>query len=134
MIRKSFAQMVAAIAASAMLATGLAAPAHADNDRLMKFLAGAVVLGIIANEIDKKDGGRVRPGQPARVVPSRCAIPLRTGQGLQTYYSKQCTDQVRGLKLPKACLQTINTTRGASRLYNGTCLAERGFRDEGGWY
>lgn len=140
----------AAVALGAMAAS--TAPAAASDRDLLRFLAGAATIAIIAKGVrDHNRSGqahadplpqpvhpdRGRPGghRPPHVAPVRlpqqCASRYRVqGQGVLTYYGARCLERagISSRALPNACLQRVQTSRGPQPAYKGACLQQAGFR------
>lgn len=140
----------AAIALGSLVAT--TAPAAASDRDLLRFLAGAATIAIIAKGVrDHNRRGqaqaaplpqpvhpdRGRPGghRPPHVgpvrLPQECASRYRVrGHGVMTYYSARCLERsgISARALPNSCLQHVQTNRGPRPAYQGACLQQAGFR------
>lgn len=133
-----FRKLAATSAAAAVALAGFtAAPARADNDDLLKLLAGAAIIGIIAHESRKDRDRRHTPAPPPApapiasiTLPAQCITTLRTPKGWRGFYYKRCTDRIMNRRLPEACLRELNTETGPQLAYAEPCLVDRGYRIE----
>jgi len=140
----------AAVALGSLVAT--TAPASANDRDLLRFLAGAATIAIIAKGVsDNKrrnqaqaaplpqpvhpDRGRPGHHRPPQVTPIRlpqnCAQNYRIrGHGVMAYYSEVCLRQagINTNALPQSCRQQVQTNRGPRPAYQGACLQQAGFR------
>ena len=138
-----FRNLTAYMSAAAVACAGFtAAPARADDNDLLKLLAGAAVIGIIAHEARKDRKRRearhpAPPPPPAPVIsytlPGQCLTTLRDGQGWKGYYFKSCTDGILRSQLPAECLREVSTQSGIRLAYAEPCLLNRGYKIENGW-
>lgn len=138
-MRKQFTAMVvsAALAATSFTAT----PARADED-VFKVLGGLVVLGILANQIEKNKDRRdarqttrnttvyTRPVAPKVVkrAPSRCVREQWTHRGTREVYGARCMQRHARTQLPQACLRQNQTNSGPRYFYAPRCLRQNGWR------
>lgn len=150
-------RLIAAVTALAVTLSGIGAtPAVAwdqKEQRALALILGAVALGAIINNEDKK---RSRPSpvpapkyqpQPAhqkpyhrghgndrwrnRTIPAECVYDVRTGEGRREVVSKAClSDFDFGRRLPAECAFEIRTERGRREVYGPRCLEEFGYRIE----
>lgn len=124
-----------AVAASLLMATAL--PSHADKrgDNLAKALAAIIVIGVIANGIDKKHDRKPKP-QPAPVkqprVPGICAIEIDSDAGRPvTMYSESCLrEEGFTYRLPD-CARSVRIYGERDRIYSAKCLRDAGFKLSG---
>lgn len=103
-------KFIALIIATAVAVTGLsAAPARADENDLVKFLAGFAALAIIGSAIHNRD----RDDAPVThyVTPPKHPIPPRP-----------LPPQVSKLQLPQQCLHTYSVHNKPRRLFGARCL------------
>ncbi len=148
-------RLTATLAAGAVALGALAAgtsPANASDRDLLRFLAGAATIAIIAKAARDRDRGRaeaaplpqpVRPGHQTRPgqhrppqhaqvrLPAQCADRYRVrGQGVMTYYGERCLRRagVDTRVLPNSCRQQVQTQSGPRLAYQGACLQQAGFR------
>jgi hypothetical protein len=148
-------RVTATLAAAALALGGLAAttaPANASDRDLLRFLAGAATIAIIAKGVsDHNRRGQaqaaplpepVRPGagrpgnhRPPHVAPVRlpqdCGARYRVrGQGVLTYYGERCLQRsgIQTAALPQSCRQQVQTNRGPRPAFQGVCLQQAGFR------
>lgn len=150
-------RLIAAVTALAVALSGLAVtPAVALNQKEQRALAlilGAVALGVIINNEDKKRSQpkpvpvrrwQPQPGQQPpyhrgrgddrwrnRTIPAECVYDVRTGSGRRQVVSKTCLSEFdfdRGL--PAECAFEIRTERGRREVYGPRCLQEFGYRIE----
>lgn len=142
----------AAVALGSLVASSTPAAATSDRD-LLRFLAGAATIAIIAKaareqnrrgqahaaplpEPVRPDRGRPGGGHlPPHVAPVRlpqhCASRYNVrGHGVMTYYSARCLEHagISARSLPSNCLQRVQTNRGPQPAYQGACLQQAGFR------
>lgn len=148
-------RLTATIAAAAVALGGLVAttaPASANDRDLLRFLAGAATIAIIAKGVSdhnrrgqaqaaplphpvQPDRGRPGNHRPPHVAPVRlpdeCASRYRVrGQGVLTYYGERCLQRsgIQTTALPQSCRQQVQTDRGPRPAYQGACLQQAGFR------
>ena len=142
-MRNQFAAIVvsAALAATSFTAT----PARADED-VFKVLGGLVVLGILANQIEKNKERKAAP-PPARSgtvytqrlgpsissravkrAPSRCVREQWTHRGTREVYGARCMQRHATAQLPQACLRQNQTNSGPRYFYAPRCLRKNGWR------
>ncbi len=133
---RRFAGMVTAGAVALALVLGAALPAKADkkND-LAKALLGALVVGVIVNELnDKPKPAPVVTPEPvaSRRVPSVCAISIDGAERSVTLYPESCLRR-EGFdhRLPRGCGNTARVFGRDDRVYSAQCLRDAGFRVSG---
>lgn len=135
---RRFASVLTAGALALALVLGAAIPAKADRkDDLAKALIAALVVGVIANELeadDKKKAPRsplVEPVSTKR-VPSVCAISIDGTQRSVSLYSENCLrrEGVSG-RLPRGCANDARIFGRDDRVYSTQCLRDAGFRVSG---
>jgi hypothetical protein len=136
---RRFASMVTAGAVALALALGAALPAKADRkDDLAKALLGALVVGVIVNELNTKPKPPpavvsppvVKP-EPARSnrVPAVCAITVDGAERSVTLYPESCLRR-EGFdrRLPRSCANSATVFGRDDRVYSAQCLRDAGFR------
>lgn len=126
--------VVLLMAISLLAATAM--PSHADKrgDNLAKLIAGALVIGLIANSIDNNNKHKPKPQpQPQPVyqprVPAICAISIDSDSGNPvTMYSENCLyGQGFDYRLPN-CARNVRIYGETDRIYSAQCLRDAGFR------
>jgi hypothetical protein len=134
----SLRTITSAVAAAALAVSGLAAsatPARA-NDDLVRLLAGATAIVIIAHALRDRDDRRthrhVQRYQPLPPValPRHCAIEIRSrDHGRRTYFGADCLRDagIRTWRLPDRCEATLRTNRGSRTVYDADCLRRAGY-------
>jgi hypothetical protein len=131
---RRFAGIVTAGAVAMALVLGAALPAKADkkND-LAKALIGALVVGVIVNELTDKPKPQSAP-LPVKAprVPSVCAISIDGAERSVTLYAESCM-RAEGLdqRLPRACANTARIFGREDRVYGVQCLRDAGFQVAG---
>ena len=132
---RRLASILTAGALALALVLGAAIPAKADRkDDLAKALIAALVVGVIANELDadeKKKAPLVEPVKSKR-VPSVCAISIDGAQRSVSLYSENCLRR-EGFdrRLPRGCANDARIFGRDDRVYSAQCLREAGFRLSG---
>jgi hypothetical protein len=148
-------RFTAALAATAIALGGMAAstaPASASDRDLLKFLAGAATIAIIAKGVsdhnrrnqaqaaplpqpvhpDRGRPGNHRPPHVAPVrLPQECGSRYRVrGHGVLTYYGERCLQRsgIHTAALPASCRQQVQTNRGPRPAFQGACLQQAGYR------
>jgi hypothetical protein len=139
---RRFAGMLTAGAVVLAVALGTALPAKADRrDDLAKALLGALVVGVIVNELNGKPRAAppvvtppVVTPQPVRTnrVPAVCAITIDGAERSVTLYPESCLRR-EGLdrRLPRSCANSASVFGRDDRVYSAECLREAGFRVSG---
>lgn len=119
------------IAAGALALTAVSAtarPARADTEDLLRFLAGAIVIGAIVHAID--DNSRPRY-QGQRVLPDDCLEVFRIrGQQVQSY-NAQCLRHAGYSGLPEYCYRDFGWHGRNRGGYVADCLYDAGYRRQG---
>ncbi len=115
---------------------GAAMPVKADkkND-LAKALLGALVVGVIVNELtDKPKPAPVVTPQPVKSlrVPAVCAISIDGADRSVTLYPESCLRR-EGFdhRLPRGCANTARVFGRDDKVYSAQCLRDAGFRVSG---
>jgi hypothetical protein len=147
-------KFIASILAVSIAVTGLtAAPAKADSDDLVRFLAGATALVIIGRALDDNDRhtptrrhtaghGRAyddnyippeRRHEPRRSrysLPRECRSSFWTPDGKQRYLDRRCLRHNYDYthSLPKRCKITFYDKNVRKRGYSIPCLKDNGYR------
>ena len=131
---------IAAAAAIFLASLGATAtPAAADRD-VARFIAGAVVLGIIAHGLSNR--GPSHPGhrsqyyhhQPANVLPHHCRVQIREHGRHRPAYSARCLRQTGLRQMPQQCRFSVQTRHGWQRFFGERCIVRAGYRTERGGY
>jgi hypothetical protein len=134
---RRFATVVTAGALALALVLGAAIPAKADKkDDLAKALIAALVVGVIANELnaDEKKAPKAPLVEPAKSkrVPSVCAISIDGAQRSVSLYSENCLRREGfNQRLPRDCANGASIFGRDDRVYSAQCLREAGFRFSG---
>jgi hypothetical protein len=129
--------MVTAGAVVLALALGTALPAKAEkkND-LAKALLGALVVGVIVDELNAKPkpAPQVVTPEPVRTnrVPAVCAITIDGAERSVTLYPESCLRR-EGFdrRLPGSCANQASLFGRDDRVYSAQCLRDAGFRVSG---
>jgi hypothetical protein len=137
---RRLAGMITAGAVALAVALGTALPAKADRkDDLAKALLGALVVGVIVNELNDKrkpapPAPAVVPPEPVRSnrVPAVCAITIDGAERSVTLYPESCLRR-EGLdrRLPRDCANRASVFGRDDRVYSAQCLRDAGFRVSG---
>lgn len=137
---RRFASMMTGGAVALALALGAALPAKADKkDDLAKALLGALVVGVIVNELNDKPKAapvvpRVVTPEKARSnrVPAVCAITIDGADRSVTLYPESCLRR-EGFdrRLPRNCANRASIFGRDDRVYSAQCLRDAGFRVSG---
>lgn len=71
-------------------------------------------------------------GHANRALPSQCMFDVRTRDGWQSVYGRNCLDQVgvRVDRLPRDCAFEVRTNYGRNTVYSQRCLVRNGYRVE----
>ncbi|WP_370205909.1 hypothetical protein [Pararhodobacter marinus] len=123
------------VAAAALLLAGLGAtarPAKADADDILRFLAGAIVVGAIVNAIDDNH----TPQYYGRwALPNSCLETIRVNHRNVQSYNARCLRRAGYQGLPGRCSYEFRLRGGhVRRGYIAECLYEAGYRGQGGYY
>ncbi|MGL4235371.1 hypothetical protein [Tabrizicola sp.] len=132
---RRFAALLTGGAAALALVLATAIPAKADKkDDLAKALIAAIVVGVIANELnDKPKHVPVPLPEPEPVkqprVPSVCAISIDGAERSVTLYPESCL-RAEGFdyRLPRGCANGATIFGERDRVYSAQCLRDAGFR------
>jgi len=131
---RKLASLMTAGAVALALALGAAIPAKADNrNDLAKALLGALVVGVLVNELGDKSNAspRVVTPEPVRSnrVPAVCAITIDGAKQSVTLYAESCLrrEGIEG-RLPRSCASTARIFGRDDRVYSVQCLRNAGFR------
>ena len=134
-----FRKSITALTTAAIIATGASTPAFAGDteDRIAKFLAGALVLYAIKEAADSKRNRTVAatpaPVQPKpnrKVIPAKCVFKYETAKGNRTLAHKGCLQKhYRNVnRLPQNCERRLFTSRGWREGFGRKCLKNAGYR------
>ena len=117
-------------AAVLAIALGAALPAKADKkDDLAKALLGALVVGVIVNELN--DTPRAEPVRHPR-VPATCEISIQGNQRSVSLFPESCLRREGfDYRLPRGCATTARIFGRQDRVYSAQCLQDAGFRVPG---
>jgi hypothetical protein len=131
---RRLAAMLTAGAMALALVLGAAVPAKADRkDDLAKALLGALVVGVIVNELNDKKKSKPAP-EPVRSqrVPSVCEISIDGARQSVSLFSENCLRR-EGFdnRLPRGCANTARVFGRSDRVYSAQCLRDAGFRVTG---
>jgi hypothetical protein len=138
---RRFASLMTGGALVLALLLGAAMPVSADSrEDLAKALVAALVVGVIANELNDRDRERdrdraapppVEPVNRAR-VPSVCAISIDGADRSVTLFSENCLRR-EGFdrRLPRGCANSAQVFGRSDRVYSAQCLRDAGFRVSG---
>lgn len=145
---RRLAGMLTGGAVALALVLGAAMPAKADKkDDLAKALLGALVIGVIVNELNDKPKAAppyAAPFLPApflsapvvtpepvksKRVPSVCAITIDGAERSVTLYPESCLRR-EGLdqRLPRNCASDARIFGRDDRVFSAQCLRDAGFR------
>lgn len=144
---RRLAGMLTAGAVVLALALGAAMPAKADNrNDLAKALLGALVVGVIVNELNDKRRAAPRVVAPRVVappvvapepvrsnrVPAVCAITVDGAERSVTLYPESCLRR-EGFdrRLPGNCANSASVFGRDDKVYSAQCLRDAGFRVSG---
>ena len=129
---RSLAAALTGGAVALALILGAAMPAKADKkDDLAKALIGALVVGVIVNELTDKPKPAPEPVKSRR-VPSVCAITIDGAERSVTLFSEHCLRR-EGFdhRLPRGCANSARIFGRDDRVYSAQCLRDAGFRVSG---
>jgi hypothetical protein len=137
---RRFAAMLTGGAAALVLVLATAIPAKADKkDDLTKALIAALVVGVIAHELNDKDKPAPVPvpvpvPEPVKHkrVPSVCAISIDGADRSVSLYPESCL-RAEGFdyRLPRGCANSATIYGERDRVYSAQCLRDAGFRVTG---
>lgn len=116
------------------LALGSALPAKAEKkDDLAKALLGALVIGVIVNELNDNDNGKHKAEPVKRPrVPSVCEISIDGERRSVSLYSENCLRREDfDYRLPRDCANKATIFGREDRVYSAQCLRDAGFRVRG---
>ncbi len=139
----TMSRFTATLAAAAMALTSLTAtPAAAQDRDLMRFLAGAAAIAIIAGAASRNraDAQPPRYGQHQRghargrqaVLPASCSIEVRNRGRNEQLFNPSCLQRAGFHRLPRQCERELRTNRGSRTVLSGACLRQAGYRVEAG--
>ncbi|GAB1377964.1 hypothetical protein [Pararhodobacter aggregans] len=129
------ATMLAAAAAVALAGVSAAPrPAQADNaEDILRFLAGAIVIGAIVNAIDDNS----TPAYTGRwTLPGQCLETIRVNGRNIDSYNARCLNRAGYDNLPRNCRYEFRVNNGRTRTgYIAECLYDAGYSrySGGGW-
>lgn len=133
---RRFATALTGAALVLALVLGAALPAKADKkDDLAKALIGALVVGVIVNELNDKPKPPVVVQEPTpepvrqNRVPSVCAISIDGAERSVSLYPESCLRR-EGVtaRLPRGCANQARIFGRDDRVYSAQCLRDAGFR------
>ena len=115
-------------AAALALAGATARPAQADTDDLLRFLAGAIVIGAIINAVDDNH----RPQHVSRwVLPDSCLETVRVHRRSVDVYNARCLSRANYSNLPHECRYDYQYNGRSRSGYVAECLWDAGYRRQG---
>ncbi|MCA0205760.1 hypothetical protein [Pararhodobacter sp.] len=124
------------VAAAAVVLAGITAtarPAKADDaEDILRFLAGAIVIGAIVNAIDDNS----TPAYTGRwSLPGQCLETIRVNGRNINSYNARCLNRAGYDNLPRNCRYEFRVQNGRTRTgYIAECLYDAGYsRHSGGW-
>jgi hypothetical protein len=109
-------------------------PAKADRkDDLAKALLGALVVGVIVNELNDKPKPLPQPEPVKRPrVPVVCEISIDGAERSVSLYSENCLRREGfDYRLPRGCANSARVFGRDDRVYSAQCLRDAGFRLSG---
>lgn len=127
---RRFATILTGGAVALTLVLGAAMPAKADKkDDLARAILGALVVGVIVNELTDKP--KPEPVRSPR-VPAVCEIAIDGAQRSVSLYSERCLRR-EGFRhrLPRDCATSARIFGHEDRVYSARCLRDAGFRVSG---
>lgn len=134
--------ITAAIAGTIALTSFAATPAKAaDTEDILRFLAGAAILGIIVKELDDNNNRSRRDvyvvpekkkpvSRPrySRVLPDQCLRRFEGGSH-RHFVTKRCLNRYnRAQALPRDCEIRVVGDRGPRIVWGARCLKRHGYR------
>lgn len=103
-------------------------PAKADSEDLLRFLAGALIVGAIVNAIDDNH----TPSYQGRwVLPDACLETYRVRHTVVDAYNARCLQRAGYSGLPGYCLRTFDAYGQHRRAYVADCLYDAGYAPGG---
>lgn len=115
-------------AATLALAGATARPAQADTEDLLRFLAGAIVIGAIINAVDDNH----RPQHVSRwVLPDSCLETVRANWQTVDVYNARCLSRANYSNLPHECRYDYQYNGRSRSGYVAECLWDAGYRRQG---
>ncbi|WP_461473803.1 hypothetical protein, partial [Pararhodobacter sp.] len=114
------------LAAAALALAGLAAgsrPARADTEDLLRFLAGAVIIGAIVHAIDDNH----TPHYAGRwTLPDSCLETIRVDWRTIDVYNARCLNRAGYSGLPSRCRRDFRIGYGTRTGFIAECLWDAG--------
>ena len=135
-IAKTFTTLTVAGAIALGSLTMSAAPAAADRRDIMRFVAGATALAIIANGLSQRQGQyghrTAEPRYDHRprhlgVLPQHCRVTLRDGHRTDSAYRSGCLNDAGFRHLPDHCETSVHTNHGWRTFFYEQCLVNAGY-------
>lgn len=128
-------QLTMIVAVGALFLAGLsvtARPAKADADDILRFLAGAIVVGAIVNAIDDNHTPRY---YGRWTLPNSCLETIRVNRRNVDSYNARCLSRAGYHDLPNRCRYEFRVNGGRTRTgFIAECLYEAGYRPQNGGY
>lgn len=121
------------IAAAAIAFAGFAAgsrPARADAEDILRFLAGAIIIGAIINAVDDNHTPRYIDRW---VLPDSCLETVRVNHRNIEVYNARCLNRGNYHGLPNHCLRSFRVNGYTRNGYVAECLWDAGYRRENPW-
>ena len=134
---RRLASLLTGGAVALTLALGTAMPTKAERrDDLAKAILGALMVGVLVNDLNDRPRSPYRVATPRPVksdrVPPTCAITINGVQRSVTLYSETCLRR-EGIdrRLPRNCASSAQILGRDDRVYSAQCLRDAGFRFSG---
>lgn len=131
-LRAMSRRLTMVVAAAALALTAVSAtvrPARADADDLLRFLAGAIIIGAIIHAIDEND----HPRYEGRYILPRSCLETYWVRGRSVdAFNARCLERAGYHGLPNYCLRTFHVGSEHRRAYVAECLYDEGYRIGGG--
>ncbi len=109
-------------------ATTTARPAQADTEDLLRFLAGAIVIGAIINAVDDNH----RPQYISRwELPDSCIETVSLHRRSVDVYNARCLNRANYSNLPHECRYDYQYNGRSRSGYVAECLWDAGYRRQG---
>lgn len=132
--RLSSRRLTLFVGAAAIALAGLAAatrPAKADAEDLLRFLAGAIIVGVIVNAIDDRHTPRYIDRW---VLPNSCLESIRVNHRNIQVYNSRCLSRGGYNNLPNHCQRSFQVNGHRRNGYVAECLWESGYQRENGYF
>lgn len=146
-------RITAAIVAAAIAIT-TAAPARADNNDLLKMTIGAIGVGLLVHELDKKNREEIRNASDnewsddrwsnerrpydgygsayrhkGKIIPAQCVFDGKVRGRWREVVSSRCMSEFGAARrLPGECRVEVKARGDRRHAYGLHCLQDRGYR------